>query len=374
MIQFSMPLLKSFMSRYFPSSKVMTRHKFAKCLTIILFSFLFGELLGYEVDYFTKKSLWGVEIGIIIFAFSYLFLYILWDYVENLKKVRVNFSFNLDDKLKTHILLAWIYWAIIYVFGMAFYYFIFKNLNYSDSYVYGFSKDMIYYGIFMIIPISLYHLSCRVIESNYDEKSISEFENIRTGLIGASIAIFVLALQLEVNYFNFNEFLNLPISMQQLAQSHVIVRDSSIVIVFFLIYLQYLFVSHGWRELVIIKLFDSEITKIEINLNSIPDLTTDQDMLNFAVKQYKKGNPQIFQNTPVYSQYLKEMMHFDEALSDKLIEFYETIQTIHRNENFNFVSGINANIFQIKAFFENVKKAREQVPELKKLLKNEWID
>ena len=97
-------------------------------------------------------------------------------------------------------------------------------------------------------------------------------------------------------------------------------------------------------------------------------------MLNFAVKQYKKGNPQIFQNTPVYSQYLKEMMHFDEALSDKLIEFYETIQTIHRNENFNFVSGINANIFQIKAFFENVKKAREQVPELKKLLKNEWID
>ena len=326
------------------------------------------------MDYFTKKSLWGVEIGIIIFAFSYLFLYILWDYVENLKKVRVNFSFNLDDKLKTHILLAWIYWAIIYVFGMAFYYFIFKNLNYSDSYVYGFSKDMIYYGIFMIIPISLYHLSCRVIESNYDEKSISEFENIRTGLIGASIAIFVLALQLEVNYFNFNEFLNLPISMQQLAQSHVIVRDSSIVIVFFLIYLQYLFVSHGWRELVIIKLFDSEITKIEINLNSIPDLTTDQDMLNFAVKQYKKGNPQIFQNTPVYSQYLKEMMHFDEALSDKLIEFYETIQTIHRNENFNFVSGINANIFQIKAFFENVKKAREQVPELKKLLKNEWID
>ena len=260
----------------------MTRHKFAKCLTIILFSFLFGELLGYEVDYFTKKSLWGVEIGIIIFAFSYLFLYILWDYVENLKKVRVNFSFNLDDKLKTHILLAWIYWAIIYVFGMAFYYFIFKNLNYSDSYVYGFSKDMIYYGIFMIIPISLYHLSCRVIESNYDEKSISEFENIRTGLIGASIAIFVLALQLEVNYFNFNEFLNLPISMQQLAQSHVIVRDSSIVIVFFLIYLQYLFVSHGWRELVIIKLFDSEITKIEINLNSIPDLTTESRYAKFC--------------------------------------------------------------------------------------------
>ncbi len=127
----------------------------------------------------------------------------------------------------------------------------------------------------------------------------------------------------------------------------------------------------------IMRMFDSEIARMEKNLNSIPDVSEIpiesryQQMVNYAVEQYKKGNPQYFQNTPVYAQYSKEMMQFNDELREMLIEFYEFIQAIHRNADFNFVPGTNDKIFQIQAYFDNAKKARELIPKIKILLKNE---
>jgi hypothetical protein len=123
----------------------------------------------------------------------------------------------------------------------------------------------------------------------------------------------------------------------------------------------------------IIALFNSEIIKIEKNLNSVPHFETDSDMIRYVVGEFVEGKTQIFQYIPVYSQYSKEIMHFNAALREKLSDFYETIQTIQKNENFNFTSGTTPNIYQIRAYFNNVKKAREQLPELKQILEKEMV-
>jgi hypothetical protein len=127
----------------------------------------------------------------------------------------------------------------------------------------------------------------------------------------------------------------------------------------------------------IINLFLSEISRIEKNLNLIPDdtkyssETRNQEIVKYAISLYKAGNPQNFQNIPVFSQYSKEIMQFSEPLREKLFEFYDTIQVIHRNENFDFVPGTNQKFFQINAYFENARKAKNLILELKELIKNE---
>ena len=121
----------------------------------------------------------------------------------------------------------------------------------------------------------------------------------------------------------------------------------------------------------ILRLFDDEVTRIEINLNAVPECTLDQQMVMYTFELYKRGNPQIFQNTPVYSQYSREMLQFSQELREKLIEFYEVIQTIHRNENFDYVPGTNNKFFQIKAYFDNIKKARNLIPLIKRLIQQE---
>ncbi|MGA2121283.1 MAG: hypothetical protein ABSG49_04475 [Methanoregula sp.] len=362
--------------------KIMTKNKFARHLSNFLLSFSLAELFGYEVIYFTKDIVSGVGISIIIFVFSYMFLLVSWIFIENLQKCRwidlknikrVSFSFRPIDKFKSHMFIIFLYWAVIWIFGMLFFRHLFVTNYpvYTISYDYNFSKNMIFYGVIMIIPISLHHFSSRAIESNYDENCISDFVSIRTILIATSIAVFALVLSMEVNYFNYQEFLKLPNIMQEIAQVNVVFRDSIIIFAIFLIYLHYLYISRFWQEFVIIKLFVSEIEKINKNLISIPDTSTFQEMFDYSLTQYKKGNPQIFQNTPVYSQYLREMLHFNKELRDKLIEFYDIIQTIHRNETFSSDSMTNDKYFQMKAFFENVKKAREQVGELEGLFEKE---
>jgi hypothetical protein len=118
-------------------------------------------------------------------------------------------------------------------------------------------------------------------------------------------------------------------------------------------------------------LFKSEILKIERNLNLIPECPLDQQKIMYTFELYKAGNPQTFQNTPIYSQYSREMLQFSETLREKLIDFYEIIQTIHRNENFDYPPGTNNNYFQIRAYFDNVQKARELVPKIKQLIQQE---
>jgi hypothetical protein len=235
----------------FQSNEIITKHKVAIHLTIFLLSFVLSELFAFEVIFFTKNFVSGIEISIIIFTFSYLFLLILWYFIENLQLNRLNFSFTFD-KIKIHLIIIWFYSILIYFFGLISYKFIFINSVYSVSYIYGFTKDMIYYVIFIIVPISLYHLSGLVEESSYDEKEekISDFTLIYEGLIGISFGILLVVVQMEVNYFNYEEFLNLPIIMQEMAQIHVVIRGFVVFITFFLIYLHYFFVIRDWRELV----------------------------------------------------------------------------------------------------------------------------
>ncbi|MGD0080826.1 MAG: hypothetical protein ABSB80_09305 [Methanoregula sp.] len=129
----------------------------------------------------------------------------------------------------------------------------------------------------------------------------------------------------------------------------------------------------------IIKLFKSEISRIEKNLNSIPDASRFPDesrnteMVKYAMEIVNRGNPHIFQSTPVYSQYQKEMLQFSEVLRDRLIAFYESIELLHRNEDFPLVirPGSNLSYIQIKTYFEIAKKAREQIQNLKRLFEIE---
>jgi len=121
----------------------------------------------------------------------------------------------------------------------------------------------------------------------------------------------------------------------------------------------------------ILDLFESEISRIEANLNSVPDITDNGKMVMHAVELWKRGNPQIFQNIPVYSQYQREMTQFSTELQNKVIEFYSFIQTIHRNENFDFHPGSNDKFFQIKAYFDNARFARSLIPAVKELIRQE---
>ncbi len=121
----------------------------------------------------------------------------------------------------------------------------------------------------------------------------------------------------------------------------------------------------------ILGLFESEISRIEINLNSVPDITDNSGMIRYAVELWKQGNPQTFESTPIYSQYLREMTQFGVEFQRKLIEFYDVVQVIHRNEDFELQPGTNYKYFQIKAYFDNVRKARSLIPEIKDLIERE---
>jgi len=121
----------------------------------------------------------------------------------------------------------------------------------------------------------------------------------------------------------------------------------------------------------VLMLFEDEVTRFENKLNAIPDNLNNGQMVQFAANLWQQGNPQNFENTPIYSQYSREMMQFSNALTNKLINFYEVIQTIHRNENFDLSSANTYVFLQIKAYFDNVKLARELITELKQLIHQE---
>jgi hypothetical protein len=198
--------------------------------------------------------------------------------------------------------------------------------------------------------------------------SIKKYLNNNPGLLGA-IAIILMILQMfgfQFNIFSWPAlFMALPLESKvwYLWIFNLLVT----VIIGFLLLNRINQKPHKK----IITLFNSEIQKIEKFLNSIPFFETDSDMIRYRGEEFKKGNIQFFPNTPVYSQYSKEMMEFNEELKEKLDNFYDTIQKIQRNGSFNFVPGSNYNIFQIRAFFENIKKARVQISEIKNLLKKE---
>ena len=230
--------------------KILFRDKFALHLSIGFLSFLFSELLAYYLIYFTKNFVWGIEISFIIFAFSYLFLWILWDFVENLPLKRFKISFSLD-KIKIHLIIYWVYWVIIYSFGIAFYKYIFAYSIYSTSYIYGFTKDMVFYALFVIPLLLLYHFSIYIEESAFPTKLplISRFEKLFDWLVISSIFALFVIITWELNYFNFKEFLDLPSFMQGLAQIHVVIRAVVVAIIFALIYLHYYFVKRRWSKL-----------------------------------------------------------------------------------------------------------------------------
>jgi hypothetical protein len=127
-----------------------------------------------------------------------------------------------------------------------------------------------------------------------------------------------------------------------------------------------------------IELFESEIKRIEKTLESVNNFESDQEKISFVVDDLQMGKKHFF-NIPVYSQFSKEMMQFSEELRDNLIIFYENIRLIEQNqENFNVEFKTSGKItytsydkIQIMAFFENIKKIREQIPNLKILFQKE---
>ena len=130
--------------------------------------------------------------------------------------------------------------------------------------------------------------------------------------------------------------------------------------------------SEGGKK--IIQLFASELDRIEKILEGIPNLETDGEKLKYALSEFEKGNVELFQKTPVYSACSKDMLEFSAELRSLLNNFYETLYIIERNhDKFHFERDSAPDIFSIRAFFENVKKARGQIPELGKVIKNELI-
>jgi hypothetical protein len=129
----------------------------------------------------------------------------------------------------------------------------------------------------------------------------------------------------------------------------------------------------------ILKLFNSEIIGIEKNIVATPQFTEEREMINYVLEDLQRGQISYFNKTPVYDQHSKEIFQYSDELSEKILTFYRIIQSIETNrQNFNVgyrQSGhaqyMSYDMYQILTYFENIDKARQLIPELKKTIQKE---
>jgi len=208
-------------------------------------------------------------------------------------------------------------------------------------------------------------------------KSIVKTINANQGVIaaiGVILLIFQISYSLGFNIFSWPAiFLGLPLESKMW---YLWLINLVIIGIFYLILLNKIdrirFTpedSEKEKKKEIIKLFDSEIKKCEKILEDIPKLESDNERMEYLLNDLQMSQKQIFQGIPVYSQYSKEMLHFNDNLREQLIDYYDTIQTIERIRGSIDPNLRNITIFQIRSYFDLIEKARIQISELKIQLK-----